>query len=127
MSYTLGLTPLHRWGKVILPSLTPGILLGARVASAMALIVTLLVDIFGVGAGLGRLLIESQQRFEAATAWGLLLMIGTFGYVTSALFAWLGRTAYMQRDCTRPNCSSRSIWASPPLSTDLSKRNDSQK
>ena len=127
MSYTLGLTPLHRWGKVILPSLTPGILLGARVASAMALIVTLLVDIFGVGAGLGRLLIESQQRFEAATAWGLLLMIGTFGYVTSALFAWLGRTAYMQRDSTRPNCSSRSIWASPPLSTDLSKRNDSQK
>ena len=127
MSYTLGLTPLHRWGKVILPSLTPGILLGARVASAMALIVTLLVDIFGVGAGLGRLLIESQQRFEAATAWGLLLMIGTFGYVTSALFAWLGRTAYMQRDSTRPNCSSRSICASPPLSTDLSKRNDSQK
>ena len=61
----------------------------------MALIVTLLVDIFGVGAGLGRLLIESQQRFEAATAWGLLLMIGTFGYLTSALFAWLDRSAYV--------------------------------
>ncbi len=95
MSYTLGLTALQRWGKVILPSLTPGILLGVRVASAMALIVTLLVDIFGVGAGLGRLLIESQQRFEAATAWGLLLMIGTFGYLTSALFAWLDRSAYV--------------------------------
>ncbi len=94
MSYTLGLTPLHRWGKVILPSLTPGILLGVRVASAMALIVTLLVDIFGVGAGLGRLLVESQQRFETATAWGLLLLIGAFGYVTSAFLAWLPRARW---------------------------------
>jgi sulfonate transport system permease protein len=75
------------------PSLTPGVILGMRVASAMALIVTLLVDIFGVGAGLGRLLIESQQRFEAATAWGLLVIVGAFGYLTSVFFAWAGRTS----------------------------------
>ncbi len=127
MSHALGLTPLRRWSKVVLPSLAPGILLGVRVASAMALIVTLLVDIFGVGAGLGRLLIDSQQRFESATAWGLMMLIGAFGYLTSSVFAWLNRSAHMQRDSTRPNWSSRSIWASPPLSTDLSNRNDSQK
>jgi ABC-type nitrate/sulfonate/bicarbonate transport system permease component len=127
MSYTLGLTPLNRWGKVILPSLTPGILLGVRVASAMALIVTLLVDIFGVGAGLGRLLVESQQRFETATAWGLLLLIGAFGYLTSAFFAWLDRPAYMQRDGTRRNCSSRSIEQARRCRPSLSNRNDSQK
>ncbi|HEX7426506.1 MAG TPA: ABC transporter permease subunit, partial [Mycobacterium sp.] len=92
MSRTLGLTPLQRWGKVILPSLTPGVILGVRVASAMALIVTLL-DIFGVGAGLGRLLVESQQRFEAASAWGLLVMVGAFGYLTSVFFAWAGRVS----------------------------------
>ena len=93
MSRTLGLTLLQRWGKVIVPSLTPGVILGVRVASAMALIVTLLVDIFGVGAGVGRLLVESQQRFEAATAWGLLAMVGTFGYLTSVFFAWAGRVS----------------------------------
>ncbi len=127
MSRMLGLTPPQRWRKVILPSLTPGVMLGVRVASATALIVTLLVDIFGVGAGLGRLLVESQQRFESATAWGLMLMIGTFGYLTSAFFARVGRNGYIDRDSTLPNCSRRSIWASPPLSTDLSYRNDSQK
>jgi ABC-type nitrate/sulfonate/bicarbonate transport system permease component len=84
-------------------------MLGVRIASAMALIVTLLVDIFGVGAGLGRLLVESQQRFEAATAWGLLLMIGAFGYLTSALLARVGRRVYIERDNTLPNWSSRSI------------------
>jgi sulfonate transport system permease protein len=91
MSRTLGLTPVQRWGKVILPSLTPGVMLGVRVASAMALIVTLLVDIFGVGAGLGRLLIESQQRFDSAAAWGLLLLVGAFGYLTSVVLAGAGR------------------------------------
>ena len=93
MSRTLGLTLMQRWTKVIVPSLTPGVILGVRVASAMALIVTLLVDIFGVESGLGRLLIESQQRFEAGTAWGLLAMVGSFGYLTSVLFAWAGRVS----------------------------------
>jgi sulfonate transport system permease protein len=109
MSRTLGLTRTQRWTKVIAPSLAPGLMLGVRIASAMALIVTLLVDIFGVGAGLGRLLVESQQRFEAATAWGLLLMIGAFGYLTSAVLARVGRRVYTDRDNTLPNWSSRSI------------------
>jgi ABC-type nitrate/sulfonate/bicarbonate transport system permease component len=109
MSRTLGLTPLQRWGRVIVPSLAPGVMLGVRIASAMALIVTLLVDILGVGAGLGRLLVESQQRFEAASAWGLLLLIGSFGYLTSAALARVGRRSYIDRDSTLPNWSNRSI------------------
>jgi sulfonate transport system permease protein len=91
MSRTLGLSPVQRWGKVIVPSLAPGITLGVWVASSVALIVTLLVDIFGTGAGVGRLLVESQQRFDASLAWGLLLMVGTFGYLTSVLLTRLGR------------------------------------
>lgn len=87
MSRTLGLGPVARWRKVILPSLAPGVMLGMRVASALALIATLLVDIFGTGAGIGRLLIESQQRFDAAAGWGLLLVMGTIGYLTSAALA----------------------------------------
>jgi sulfonate transport system permease protein len=91
MSRTLGLSPVQRWGKVVLPSLAPGIVLGVRVASALALIITLLVDIFGTGMGIGRLLVESQQRFDASAAWGLLLIIGAFGYLASGFLAWVGR------------------------------------
>ncbi len=53
----------------------------------MALIVTLLVEILGAGEGVGRLLIERQQSFDAPAAWGLLLIVGTFGYLTSATLA----------------------------------------
>ena len=91
MSRTMGLSPLHRWTKVILPSLSPGILLGLRVASSLAIIITLLVDILGSGMGIGRLLVESQQHFDAAAAWGLLLIVGTFGYVMSLSLSLLER------------------------------------
>ena len=83
MSRTLGLSAWRRWAAVVVPSLTPRILLGVSVASSMAVIIALLVDILGAGTGVGRLLIESQQRFDAAAAWGLLLIVGTFGYVMS--------------------------------------------
>ncbi len=92
MSRTIGLTRRQRWVKVCLPSLLPGALLGLRVASALALIVTLLADIFGSGGGIGRLLVISQQNFDASAAWGLLLLVGIFGYLASVGFA---RTAHL--------------------------------
>jgi sulfonate transport system permease protein len=91
MSRTIGLSRAQRWGKVIVPSLIPGLMLGVRVAASLAVIITLLVDIFGAGTGLGRLLLESQQRLDAPAAWGLLLMVGVFGYLMSLLLSWLER------------------------------------
>jgi ABC-type nitrate/sulfonate/bicarbonate transport system permease component len=91
MSRTIGLSRMQQWGKVILPSLIPTTMLGVRVASSLAVIITLLVDIFGAGAGLGRLLVESQQQFDASAAWGLLLIVGVFGYLMSLALSWLQR------------------------------------
>lgn len=91
MSRTIGLSRSQRWGKVIVPSVVPGGLLGVRVAASLAVIITLLVDIFGAGTGLGRLLVESQQRFDAPAAWGLLLIVGSFGYLMSLSLSWLER------------------------------------
>jgi sulfonate transport system permease protein len=89
MSRTMGLSRPQRWAKVIVPSLIPGSMLGVRVAASLAVIITLLVDIFGAGAGLGRLLVESQQRFDASAAWGVLLIVGLFGYLMSLLLSRL--------------------------------------
>lgn len=91
MSRTLGLSRRRAWTTVVLPSLAPAVMLGVRVASSIALIVTLLVDILGTGEGIGRLLFERQQAFDAAAAWGLLLLVGSVGYLTSAALAGLDR------------------------------------
>jgi len=87
MARSLGLTRGDRLRKVVLPSLAPGIMLGVRVAVSIALIVTLLVDILGTGEGLGRELLLGQQTFQPERVWALLLLIGTFGYLLSAVVA----------------------------------------
>ncbi|GAA2856259.1 ABC transporter permease [Pseudonocardia halophobica] len=84
---TLGLSRERRWRTVLLPSVAPGVLLGVRVAASMTLIVTLLVDILGTGDGIGRLLVERQQRFDTAGAWGLLFAIGVLGYLVNFALA----------------------------------------
>lgn len=108
VSRTMALSPWRRWSAVILPSLTPGVLLGVRVSSALALIVALLTDIFGAGTGIGRLLIESQQRFDAATAWGLLLIVGAFGYLTNSALARLSAVRYASADAANPRTAAPS-------------------
>jgi ABC-type nitrate/sulfonate/bicarbonate transport system permease component len=84
---TLGLRAYRRWTRVLLPSVVPQLFVALRVASAVTLIVTLLTDILGTGTGVGRLLVVSQQRFDAAACWGLLLVVGTIGCLASATLA----------------------------------------
>ena len=87
MSRTLRLSTTARWLKVVLPSLVPDILVGMRGASSATLILTLLADILGASGGLGIQLEIRSQSFDAAGAWGLLLLIGTLGYVASRTIA----------------------------------------
>lgn len=91
MARSLGLSWWARITKVTLPSLTPSIMTGLRVSVSLSLIVTLVTDILGTGQGLGRLLIDQQQFFEAASVWGLLVLIGVFGYLVNFLFRLLER------------------------------------
>lgn len=100
MARTMGLSSARRWYSVVLPSLAPGLLLGVRVSSALALIVALLTDIFGTGSGVGRLLVESQQQFDAASAWGLLLIVGGIGYLSNVVLATAVRGPKTGRDTT---------------------------
>lgn len=87
MSRTLGLSARERLLKVVVPSLLPGIMVGVRIALSISLVVTLVVDILGSGEGLGKLITDRQQAFDAAAVWGLLLIIGVFGFLVNALIS----------------------------------------
>lgn len=87
MSKALGLSRTEHVFKVILPSLLPGIFVGVRIAVAVSLIVTLLVDYLSGARGLGTLLDVQQEDFNSAAVWGLLLLIGVFGFVLNSLLA----------------------------------------
>ena len=63
-SRSLGLSRAERFRKVLVPSLTPGILLGLRVAAPLALIITILVEIVTRVNGVGALLGDQDRRQE---------------------------------------------------------------
>lgn len=90
-SRTLGLTRLQHLRKILLPSLTPHILLGVKVAASLAFVITLFAEILGVTPGLGLLLAHRQQRFDSAGTWGLLLLIGVCGYLINVVVSLLQR------------------------------------
>ncbi|HKS50217.1 MAG TPA: ABC transporter permease subunit [Amycolatopsis sp.] len=91
MARSVGLTRAERIRKVTLPSLVPAIFTGTRIAVSVSLVVTLLADILGSGHGVGQLISERQQSYDAASVWGLLLVIGLFGCVLNALLDVAGR------------------------------------
>ncbi|WP_103383484.1 ABC transporter permease [Pseudonocardia dioxanivorans] len=96
MARSVGLTRGEQFWKITLPSLVPSIFTGTRVAVSISLVVTLLADILGAGTGLGALISERQQSYDAASVWGLLLVIGLFGYLLNALLDIVGR--FFRRD-----------------------------
>ena len=74
---------------VVVPSTFPAIMLGVRVALPIALILTILVEMLGSGGGVGALLIEAQRQYRSADAFGLLFVVGIFGYLLNAVTVYL--------------------------------------
>ncbi|HWL98237.1 MAG TPA: ABC transporter permease subunit [Nocardioidaceae bacterium] len=82
-SRSLGLSRGERFRKVLVPSLTPGILLGLRVAAPLALIITILVEIVTRVDGVGALLGAAQANYRSAQVYGLLLLAGVIGFAVN--------------------------------------------
>lgn len=87
---TLQLTRAEQIRKIVLPSTVPAILLGVRVALPVAVILTILVEMLGSNVGIGSLLIDAQRAYRSADAFGLLFVVGIFGYALNALFTAVG-------------------------------------
>jgi ABC-type nitrate/sulfonate/bicarbonate transport system permease component len=83
MARTLGLSPGGRVRKVLAPALVPGLLLGIRVATPLCVIVTLLVEMLTGTSGIGSLLVQAQRNFITPQAFGLLVVVGMFGFLVN--------------------------------------------
>ncbi|HEX3803172.1 MAG TPA: ABC transporter permease [Solirubrobacteraceae bacterium] len=79
MARTLGMSWWERMRKVVLPSLVPEITVGVRVAAPICLIVTLLTDYLIATGGLGYILVQYQEQFQAAEAFAMIAVIGIVG------------------------------------------------
>jgi ABC-type nitrate/sulfonate/bicarbonate transport system permease component len=76
----------------VLPSLVPGVLTGIRVATSICLIMTLLADFLLTSGGLGGLLVQLPQQFDAAGTFALLAVVGVVGLALNAIIAGVAAT-----------------------------------
>ena len=59
----------------------------SRLPLPLAIIVTLLVEMLTSIEGVGALMIGAQRNFQSAQVYGLLVLIGLFGFLVNDVFA----------------------------------------
>jgi ABC-type nitrate/sulfonate/bicarbonate transport system permease component len=73
-----------RWRRVlsvVLPAATPQVFAGIRVASAVAFIVMIVVEMLAATNGVGYLILYAQRQFRFLDMWAGLLLLAVLGYL----------------------------------------------
>ncbi len=71
--------------RVLLPSVMPAIVLGIRVATPIALVITLLVEYLTAVNGVGALVGEAQRTFQPARVYALIVIAGLISLIVNSL------------------------------------------
>ncbi len=71
--------------RVLLPSVTPAVMLGVRVATPIALVITLLVEYLTGVSGIGALVGDAQRTFQPARVYSLIVIAGLISLVINAI------------------------------------------
>ena len=70
---------------VLLPSVMPAVVLGIRVATPIALVITLLVEYLTAVNGVGALVGDAQRTFQPARVYALIVIAGLISLSVNAL------------------------------------------
>lgn len=85
LARSLRLTRTHTVRKVLLPAVAPAMLLGVRVATPVALVITLLVEYLTGVSGVGALVGDAQRTFQPARVYALIVIAGLISLAANAM------------------------------------------
>ena len=88
---TLRISALSKAVNIYAPCLLPGLITGLRVATPLAIIVALLVEMLATRPGIGRMLLTAQRDFDAPAVFALLLTVSLIGVSVNVAFELLER------------------------------------
>lgn len=95
VSRVLGLSPMQRATKIILPAITPRLFVALRLGVAVALVVAVTVEIAANPHGMGYAMMIAQQSMDPGLMLAWLFWIGVVGYAINfaalRLERWVGR------------------------------------
>lgn len=107
-----------RMRRVVLPGAAPQIFAGLRLGMSIAVIVTVVSEMYGSSTGIGFYVLQSGQRFAILDTWSGTLVIGAIGYLLSlamlgletASLGWYHRRpAHPGRRRTRPTTTEATL------------------
>jgi ABC-type nitrate/sulfonate/bicarbonate transport system permease component len=76
---TLGLTGIQYFRKVVLPSSVPQIMVGLRVAGAIAFVVVVAAEMVAATAGLGFEILDAERTFRTPEMFGGIVVLSVLG------------------------------------------------
>jgi sulfonate transport system permease protein len=76
----------HRITRVVLPSASPQILAGARMALQVCLLVMVASEFLAANSGIGYAIYIAQVNFDTPGVWAGMLLLGVIGITLNALF-----------------------------------------
>lgn len=83
---TFGLSRLQTVWKVILPVAGPSIMTGLRIATAIALILTVISEMIGATSGIGYFILGSQRTLNITQMYAGILVLALTGYAINRAF-----------------------------------------
>ncbi|MBC7202325.1 MAG: ABC transporter permease [Pusillimonas sp.] len=101
VAQSMGMGPVARLFKVILPAALPEIMIGCRVGVVMALIVMVSSEMIARQEGVGNLLFTSMDMAQYATVYATILVLAILGFVLDALFERVRRYLTRWTDSNR--------------------------
>jgi len=81
---TLRLAPLRRVRTIVLPAAAPMILVGARLAMGITLVVVVVAEMIGNPSGLGYQIVQTQQALRPDAMFAYVLAVGAVGIALNA-------------------------------------------
>lgn len=87
--------------KIALPCSLPDILAGLRLSLAIALILTVVVEMLTGQHGLGTWIQLAGRAYRAADVFAGIILLGVLGYASAALMSWVERRMLRWRDLSR--------------------------
>jgi ABC-type nitrate/sulfonate/bicarbonate transport system permease component len=89
-----GLTRAQRLFRLILPAAAPKIFAGLRLSLPLALILVVVTELAGgITNGIGYQLLWAQRTYDLPGMWGVIVLLGLFGYLLNATFLLVERHA----------------------------------
>jgi ABC-type nitrate/sulfonate/bicarbonate transport system permease component len=84
---SLRLSRAESMWKIVIPATIPDFLIGVRLALSIAIITTLLVEMFTGVPGIGVLMTLAQRAYDSAQVFGLLAIVGVLAFLLGLIFA----------------------------------------